>query len=429
MVDAYEVVLVVVGIAVFGAATLPRLLAHRPLSMPIIFIGGGYLLFSIPHGFVVPDLPAHSEVVERLTELLIIVALMGAGLKIDRLFSLTRWRTTWRLLGVTMPLTIAVTALLGWLALGLHAATAILLGATLAPTDPVLASDVETGPPLTQLDAEEIAGEAGTVRFTLTSEAGLNDGLAFPFTNLAIVLAGAVGAAILPALGEWVLVDVAYKIGAGVVAGYVLGGVLARIVFRLPLDSRMADELAGAEVLAGTFLIYGVTEIAGAYGFIAVFVGSLTLRQFEWEHDYYRTLYEFAVVIERLLLTVVLVAFGGALAGGLLAPLTLLDAAFGLAFLLVVRPVTGLAGLVGLDMAWPERAAIAGFGVRGIGSFYYLSYALAESSFRELELLIAADRLWAIVGFVVLASTILHGVTASSVMDAIDRRLEAGVAE
>ncbi|QLG64217.1 cation:proton antiporter [Halorarum salinum] len=429
-VETYELVLVVVGIAVFGAAVLPRLLAHRPLSMPIVFVAGGFLLFSIPHGIAMPNPIEQSASVERLTELVVVVALMGAGLKIDRPFSLARWRSTWRLLGVTMPLTIAVTALLGWLALGLHPATAVLLGAALAPTDPVLASDVEAGPPLTELEAEAVAGRAGTVRFTLTSEAGLNDGLAFPFTNLAVALAGAAGAAtLLPTLGEWLLVDVAYKIAVGVVAGYVLGEALARAVFRLPVGSGVADELAGAEVLAGTLLIYGLAEMANGYGFIAVFVGSLTLRHFEWEHDYYRTLHEFAVIVERLLLTVVLVGFGGALAAGLLAPLTPVDAAFGLAFLLVVRPVTGLVGLLGLDVEWPERAAIAGFGVRGVGSFYYLSHALAESSFIELELLVAADRLWALVGFVVLASTVLHGVTASAVMDVVDRRQEAIAAE
>lgn len=105
---------------------------------------------------------------------------MGAGLKLDRPFSWGKWNITWRLLAVTMPLGIlAITAIGGWW-LGLSWVAALLLAASLAPTDPVLASDVQVGPPKT--------GEEDEVRFGLTSEAGLNDGFAFPFVHLAIAL-------------------------------------------------------------------------------------------------------------------------------------------------------------------------------------------------------------------------------------------------
>src|SRR5690606_26473825 len=132
--------------------------------------------------------------------------LTGAGLKIDRRIGLKSWKTTWLLLAVTMPLTIIAVGLLGWWALGFAPATAMLFGAALAPTDPVLASDVQVGAPG--------SGENDEVRFALTSEAGLNDGLAFPFTNAAIAMAGAAG---LGWVGEWLLVDVVYKIASGVV--------------------------------------------------------------------------------------------------------------------------------------------------------------------------------------------------------------------
>ena len=421
MVDVYPVALVVIGLAIFGAVVLPRLLMHRPLSLPIIYVGAGFLIFVVPHGITPPHMVENSTIVERLTELVVIIALMGAGLKIDRPFSWRGWESTWRLLGITMPLTIIATTLLGWSVLGLSLATAALLGAVVAPTDPVLASDIETGPPLTEMEEEPDIDQEYSIRFALTSEAGLNDGLAFPFTNLAIALAGVASMSSFTWAIDWVLVDVVYRIVVGIVMGVILGYAGGLVIFRLPSSSRVAETLAGAEALAGTLIIYGATEIIHGYGFLAVFVGALVLRQFEWEHHYYRTLNDYAVMVERLLMAAVLVLFGGAIAGGLLGPLTLVDVAVGLVILFVVRPITGLLGLLGTGLAWQSRAIIATFGIRGIGSFYYLSYALNQSSFQEFELLIAAERLWALLGFVVLASIVLHGITASPVMDAFER--------
>lgn len=430
-VEGHHVALVILGFAIFAAAVGPRLFKDRPLSLPIIYVAGGFALFSLPHGVTPPNLFQNVTVVERLTELVVIIALMGAGLKIDRPFSWRGWTTTWRLLGVVMVVTIAATVALGWWVLGLHVATAVLLGAVVAPTDPVLASDIEAGPPLSDVeggDDQDVEVENDpqerSVRFALTSEAGLNDGLAFPFTYLAIVLAGVGTPAAFGWVGGWVGYYVVYKIVVGVVLGYVLGYVGALIIFRIPESppsSIVANAMAGAEALSGTLVIYGITEMLQGYGFLAVFVGALVLRHYEWEHDYYRTLDEFAVMVERLLMAIVLVLFGGAIAGGLLLPLTWMDAAIGLAILLVVRPLAGVVGLLGTGLSWPSRAVVATFGIRGIGSFYYLAYALNEASFQELELVVAAERLWALVGFVVLLSVFLHGITATPVMEAFDR--------
>ncbi|AQL41566.1 cation transporter [Halorientalis sp. IM1011] len=459
MVETYFVGLVIVGIAIFAAVLLPRLLMDQPLSLPIIYVAAGFVLFSLPHGVGFPDPAGTPALAEHLTELVVIVSLIGAGLKIDRPFSWQGWGTTWRLLGITMVLTIAAAVVLGRGVLGLDIATAVLLGAVLAPTDPVLASDVDAGEPLThvekaeaeryddvdpvhdgtdpddddavefdptRVDHDEVAEPAEdpqerSVRFALTSEAGLNDGLAFPFTNLAILLAAAASPASFSWLGEWLGYHVAYEIVVGVVVGYALGYAAGLVVFRLPASSHVADAMAGAEALAATLVVYGVTELLGGYGFIAVFVAALVLRHFEWESDYHRTLHDFAVMVERLLMAVVLVLFGGAIAGGLLSPLTPVEIGLGLAMLLVVRPVAGLLGLLGSKLSWPARAVVASYGIRGIGSFYYLSYALNEATFAEMELVVAADRLWALVGFVVLSSVVLHGITASPVMRAFDR--------
>lgn len=425
--SAYEVGLVIVAVALLGAAVLPRLLEDRPLSFPIVYVALGWLLFTV---FPAPELDpiGNAYLTERLTELVVIISLMGAGLKLDRPFSFRRWTATWRLLAVALPLSAGLLAVLAWGVLGLLPATAILLGAVLAPTDPVLAAGVEAGAPLSELETEqEPYHEWGTVRFALTSEAGFNDGLAFPLTNLAIAVAGATNVSGQSWVGEWLLIDVGYKILAGVVLGYAVGQLVARFLFRLPVPESIADVMgredvmAGTEALATTLLAYGVTELLGGYGFIAVFVASLSLRHFEWEHDYYVDLHDFAVVVERLLMALVLVLFGGALAGGLLAPLTLQAAAVGIVFVLAVRPVTGALSFLGSDAPWPERLVVSFFGIRGIGSFYYLSHALAESSFQEIEFVVAAAELWAFVGFVVLLSVLLHGVSSSPVMNAFDR--------
>jgi LysM repeat protein len=159
MVERYHVAFVVLGLAIFGAVVLPRLLSDRPLSLPIIYVVGGYLLFALPPGVAPPDMVENSELVELLAELVVIIALMGAGLKIDRPFSWRGWSPTWRLLGVTMVLTIVGTVLLGRLVMGLHIATAVLLGAVIAPTDPVLASDIEAGEPLAEMEEEEMVAD------------------------------------------------------------------------------------------------------------------------------------------------------------------------------------------------------------------------------------------------------------------------------
>jgi len=425
----YEIIQILVGLAILGAVVLPRLVSDKPLSFPILYVIAGMVLFSIPTGVPDPDPVANPAVTERLTELVVIIALMGAGLKLDRPFSVRSWGLTWRLLLVVMPLTIFVTAALGLWVVGTLPATAVLLGAIVAPTDPVLASDVGATEPGEETDDElDPEDQEDEVRFALSSEAGLNDGLAFPFTNLAIAMAAASGTASLGWLVDWALLAVAYEIVVGVVMGYVLGQLLARVVFGTQTDieltatTDLADVMAGAEALTATLVTYGVTEILGGYGFLAVFVAALELRHYEWQHDYYVDLHDFGVMIERLLMAVVLVLFGGAVVGGLLDALTLTDVAVGLAILFVVRPLAGIVGLLGASVPWSERLVISTFGIRGIGSFYYLAYATNEASFGEIQLLIAQEKLWAILGFVVLTSVFVHGIAAYPVMEFLDRR-------
>jgi NhaP-type Na+/H+ or K+/H+ antiporter len=279
--------------ALFGAGALlagilPRLLERRPLSMPMTFLGLGVLVFGLPLGLPPADPLAHPKLTEHLTEIGVIVALMGAGLKIDRPFGRRRWASTFRLLIVAMPVTIAAVALLGWWWAGLVPASALLLGAAMAPTDPVLASDVQVGEPTDEEDSED------EVRFALTSEAGLNDGLAFPFVYAAIAIA-AHGLDPAGWFGTWVLGDVLYKGAVGLVGGIVIGRLLGKLFFRAKRDSlRLSRHSEGFLALAATFLAYGLVEVVGGYGFLAVFVAARAIRAAERSHEYHQVLHDFA---------------------------------------------------------------------------------------------------------------------------------------
>lgn len=407
--DLFDLTFALVGIGALAAGLLPRLLADRPLSLPIVFLGLGMTVFAAVPGLPDPDPLAHPEVAEHLTEVVVIVALMGAGLKLDRPIGRRSWSSTWRLLGIGMPLMIAATALLGWWALGLAPAAALLFGSALAPTDPVLASDVQVGEPGGEQDDED------EVRFALTSEAGLNDALAFPFVYAAIAIALA-GADPFGWVGGWLVSDVLVKVAVGVVGGVLVGRGLGLLFFRARSERlQLAAHAEGFIALAATALAYGLTEVAGGYGFLAVFVCARSIRASERDHEYHQVLHDFVEQIERLLTVLLLVLFGGAVVRGLLGPLTWPMVAVGVALVLVVRPVTAWLALRGAPGSPAERVAISAFGIRGIGSFYYLAYATSQAPFP------AADQVWAAVGLVVVLSVTIHGVAATPIMRRLDR--------
>ncbi|MFC4064812.1 cation:proton antiporter [Actinoplanes subglobosus] len=403
-----DVLFALFGAGALLAGILPRALERRPLSMPMAFLGLGLLLFGLPLGLPEADPLAHPKLTEHLTEVCVIVALMGAGLKIDRPFGRRRWASTFRLLIIAMPVTIAAVALLGWWWAGLVPASALLLGAAMAPTDPVLAADVQVGEPTDEEDSED------EVRFALTSEAGLNDGLAFPFVYAAIAIA-AHGLDPGGWLGGWVLTDVLYKGLVGLVGGVVIGKLLGKLFFRARKNSlRLARHSEGFQALAATFLAYGLVEVVGGYGFLAVFVAARAIRAAERSSEYHQVLHDFAEQIERLLTVLLLLLLGGAVVGGLLAPLTWQAALTGLALVFVVRPLAAFAALRGAPGRPSEHWVIATFGIRGVGTFYYLAYAVTHADFPGEPLL------WATAAFVVVVSVVLHGVAATPVMRHLD---------
>ena len=399
-------VFAVFGLIALGMTMLPRLLHERPLSFPVLYVGAGWALASLPLHLPEVDPLRSTAVSVHLTEIGVIVALFGVGLKIKRPISLRAWSQTWRLLAVAMPITIALAAGLAAWWLGFDPAAAVLFGAVLAPTDPVLASDVQQQSP----SEDE---EGGDVRFALTSEAGLNDALAFPFTMAAIAMVE-LGSAPSGWVVDWLAVDVVYRLAVGLAGGFACGWALRVIAFRAPVgDRRLAETGEGIVALAGTFLTYGLTELAEGYGFLAVFVAAQYLRAAERQHDYHAVVHDFSEQIERLVNGVVLVLFGAAIADGLLSAVTPAMVAVVGAVLLVVRPLSALLALGGPSGG---KWVTAFFGIRGVGSLFYLSYALQDHDFGVPE------ELWAAVSLTVLGSIVLHGFTAGPAMHRYDER-------
>ena len=412
---------VVVAVGVLAVIALPRVLHDKPVSFPLPLVGLGAIVFALPLGLVDPDPQRYGKVVEHLSEFVVIVALTNAGLKLDRRFGWRRWSATWRLLAITMPITVAGVAVLGWWFAGLAPATALLLGAALSPTDPVLAAEVQVGGPgqgsevaeTTEIDEQEPL-EEDDARFGLTSEAGLNDALAFPYTNAAILM---VMKGVSPTnwFGQWLVVDVAYKLGVGLVAGFVIGRVLALAVLNLPASTKTGKAMTGSAALAVTLFAYGLTEWVGGYGFLATFVAAYTLRHSDSDHEYHEQLVIFVEQFERVRVAGVLLLLGGALARGYI-DLTWPVVVIGLLLVFVVRPVAGAIGLVGSPAPFEDKVVISFFGIRGIGSFFYVAYALNRADFTD------TDALWSIVLFAGVLSIVLHGVLAAPALRWADGR-------
>ena len=395
--EAYHILLAALGISIVLAFWLPRFVSGREPATSALLIGAGLVSFAF-----VPGMPAALDPVvspriwEIASELCVIIGLFGTGLRIDRFVERGKWMPTARLLVVAMPLTIILLALFGWAVAGMTLAGSLLLGAILAPTDPVLAGDVQVGPPH--------EGGEHPVRYALTTEAGLNDGLAFPFVHLGVLVATAGGLSFALA-GEWLLRDLIYRVAAGAAGGAATGWILGKVLFDWPRENALSKTGSGVVALAGVLLAYGLTEVAEGYGFIAAFTAGYTLRRSETHHRFHRRLHVFSESLEHSLTAMLLVAVGAALP--LLWPyFEPSHAAIGLALVFLIRPLVGWMSLAGTALRGRERLVVSFYGVRGIGSVYYLAYAG-----HHVEL-VNEYQLWATVAFTILLSTLVHGLTA-----------------
>ena len=432
----------VAGVCLLLGVALPTVLRRYAVSpaMVLLLVGVGLGFTPAVDGLVL-DVGDEDAllVIEHVTELTVLTALMGVGLAIDRPLDLLHpstwrsWSPTWRLLGVALPLTVGGVALLGW-SLGLPLASALLLGAVLAPTDPVLAADVQVGGPGSAIaddatdevpyaeDATEVT-ESGEVRFALTSEAGLNDGLALPFVLLAIaVLEGGHSAGGWVGWAAWHVVG---QVAIGVLVGVGVGRGLGALAFRAgPRALRLAEQGEPLLALATLLTAYGAAQLLHGFGFLAVFASAMSLRAAEHRHEYHRAMHDVVQRLERLLTLLVLLLLGISFSSGLLTGLDWRGVVVGLGLVLVVRPVAAWLSLavgprrdpLAGGLAVPGRSAVAFFGIRGVGSLFYLAYAVSEAPFED------AGWLWSTVAFTVAASVVVHGALATPVMGRLEDR-------
>ncbi|MFL6708555.1 MAG: cation:proton antiporter [Massilia sp.] len=411
-----------------AATTISRL----PVTSAIVYLLAGVVLGPVVLNVFRFDPIHNSRVMETLTEIAVLISLFSAGVKMPVPIIFKRWSPSIRLAWLSMSITVGIVALFSYYVLGLPLGAGVLLGAILAPTDPVLATDVQV----------RHAGDHDTLRFTLTSEAGMNDGSGFPFVMLGLALLG-VGDLDIGAWGwKWALSNVLWATGAAIAIGLLGGAALGRLGWVLRNKDpkhEVLDDLVGLGLIA---VVYAVSDLVHAWGFLAVFFSGLALRQTELllagAHKNRQgllvpddpkadpandetpdpqttplTVSSEALVfkehLERLSeLTLVL------LLGGMLTLSSWNWRTWGTALFLfvVARPVSVMLGLAGTGLSTRIKLIIGWFGVRGIGSMYYLMYAINHG----LPTPLARD-LIQITVIVVSLSIIVHGTSVKPLMD------------
>ncbi len=403
--DARDITYTIIGLALFGLTLQPALEKHRWFNLPFLYVAVGVGFGILGSNLISPlASPLSAKIIEHASELIVIISLAGAGLAIDTQATWRAWNPTWRLLAVTMPITVAAVALFGYWGLGLTVPAALLLAAALAPTDPVLARSVQVTPP---------GQEEGHMELALTAEAGLNDGLAFPFVYLAIH-AATLGIGQLTTgeawLWSWLSFDLAYRVGMGVAAGWAVGWGISRIIFSPIGDGSRGAWNAVVVILAMTLLSYGLAEAVDGYGFLAVFVAARAGRSSTrgTEHEgYEKFAHHGAEQLEAILLAILLLWLGTFIGSGGLAGLTWAEIGFALALIFVIRPLAGLLGLIGHACERKHRLNVAFYGIRGMGSVFYIAYAQGQAEFADI------DAVWRIAALTILASILIHGYAAN----------------
>ena len=424
---------VVVGALLVAIALSRSVLLRLPLSATMLYLGAGYALGPHGAGVLRVDVYGQSALWERITEIVVIVSLFGAGLKLRAPLRDGNWMLPLRLATVSMMATVAMVTVAGVYGMGLPVGAAVLLGAVLAPTDPVLASDVQVTHP----------SDSDRLRFSLTGEAGLNDGTAFPFVMLGLGLLG------LHEIGElgwrWAAVDLVWAVSSGLAVGAVLGTLVGRLVIYLRQVHREALGLDDFLALGLIALAYGVALLVSGYGFLAVFAAGLALRRIERrasggeappedvalagssaEAEEAATDAEkapaymaqaalgFVEQLERIGVVAVVLLLGGMISWSFIPGVALW---FIPLLLLVIRPVSVYLGLLGSRTTRMQRGLIAWFGIRGIGSVYYLTFAMQHGVPEDLSRSLAA-----LVLATVAVSALAHGISVTPLMELYSRR-------
>jgi sodium/hydrogen antiporter len=416
MVDIYILNLLVVGSLLLFVTLGSGWISRLPLSFAIIYLVVGIVLG--PYGFGLIELRQsgafNAELLERLTELVVIISVFSCGLKIVRPLSLKKWDITTRLIVFLMPISIFALAGVGKFFLGMNWGEAILFGAILAPTDPVLASEVQ----LTDTNDQD------ELRFGLTSEGGLNDALAFPFVYFGIH-------ALKDDnwnnwLKDWVAVDLIWAIASGIVMGILVAKAIVwidkKVQKRHPTNELMEDFVALSTIL----ITYSLTEIVNGYGFLAVFVAGLVVQRSYKNPEKPLAQLEFVERIEKLLEIGTILLLGSIL---LLKPMLAYATQSLLVIVLlffVIRPIGAWISTIGKRSPNPRfrslhpgtRWLFGWFGIRGVGSLYYLAYAFGNGLKGELGEQIA----W-ITYTTIVVSVIVHGISSTPLMKWYERHI------
>lgn len=403
--DIHILNLLVISILLLAVTLGSGWIARLPLSYALIYLGVGILLS--PYGLNLIQLRPDAQFLERLTELVVLISLFSCGLKMNRPLRLGAWNSTIRLIGILMPLSIfAIAAVAHW-GLGLGWGAAVLLGAILAPTDPVLASEVQ----LTHPDDHD------ELRFGLTSEGGLNDALGFPFVYFGLHWINDVDWQ--NWFVQWVLVDLVWAIGIGIVGGIVVARTVAWIDKRLQ-KIRSADILMEDFVALGIILAtYSLTEIAHGYGFLAVFIAGIVTQRSYRDPEKRSSQLEFVERFEKLLEVGTIL-----LLGSLLRFEPMIRFAFPIlliagTLIILIRPIGAWISTIGAGYHAPRRWLFGWFGIRGVGSLYYLSYALGEGLENNVGELIA----WVVYSTVAI-SVVVHGTSSTPLMKWYERYIQ-----
>jgi NhaP-type Na+/H+ or K+/H+ antiporter len=391
--DVFTVASVVVGVLLIAMTIANSFIARLPLSAAMLYLAVGAGIGPWGLGLLSLDPIGQAPLLERLSEVAVLISLFVAGLKLAiPLNDWRRWRIPVQLASVAMVVTVGAVTAIGVYLLGLPLGAAVLLGAVLAPTDPVLASDVQLS------DAED----RDRLRFGLTGEGGLNDGTAFPFVMLGLGLLS------LHDLGEggwrWWTVDVVWAVSGGLGIGYLLGWLVGYCIIYLRTRHREAlgsDEFLALGLIA---LAYGVALLCHTYGFLAVFAAGLALRRIDQiaptadadasadadadantdETDeaiaqapatLMNAVQRFNSQLERYAEVAVVIVVGALLA---VVDFRWEVLWFVPVLFLVIRPLSIMAGLIGTRVGRHQRLLMAWFGIRGIGSIYYLMYAISH---------------------------------------------------
>ncbi|HDZ14914.1 hypothetical protein LCGC14_1231950 [marine sediment metagenome] len=408
--QSYHLILLAFGLATVLMAYVPILSEKLKITYTLPMLIVGVIIYHIGTPINWPDPFWEHEWVKVVTELIVILSLMGAGLKIGLRYGKNHWKQPLRLLHTAMPLYMIAIFVGSSLFLGLDGPSSLLLAAVCAPTDPVMATDM-------QLENDGSDGKRNTgLKYLLTSEAGLNDGMAFPFVYLAILWSTADNFGNVD-LWEWSYFYLFFKIITGIVIGTLFGYLYSLSVQWFDTMS-MDKTLSGFVAIALAVASFGLAEAAESYGFLSVFFTGL----FAQYHNHKTSkdspkgeMLFFTEETEKLLMVVWILLFGGFLATGILSKVDYIGVIAAIVIVLVLRPLTAIVSLIGTTYSKRKKWAISFFGIKGIGSFFYLAYALGEGHFSS------PVKVYALVSWVVLISIVVHGLTGPRVISYFKR--------